>query len=162
MKSKATRIFLAVAALLVWGLIIYRMIVGINENNTETPEFAILTDTTVKANIPDTFSLLLNYSDPFLSGKIESKQEIICPKPTKATMVSAPVKSQAISIPFPSIKYCGLITNKQTNKLVAIINISGSQYLAKQGDRIENIVVERMYNDSILINNGQTKKWIRK
>lgn len=159
MNNKVTRIFLLAAALVVWGIIVYRLIVSFSDKSDGT----IISNnhpTTSTKQMPDTFSLLLNYADPFLASTTLSHQKI---QSTKPIVRSASIpKQEKATTPIPLVKYYGLITNKKTQKLVAIINISGKQYLAKQGEVINNITILKMYNDSILINYGQNKKWIHK
>jgi len=159
MNSKLSRILLLVAAIIVWGLIVYKVIVSFSDNKTSE---AIIKNNSPAAStkqMPDTFSLLLNYADPFLSGGFEAKQET--PRPAVQT-ISTPPKPVDETAKMSPVKYYGLITNKKTQKLVAIVNIGGKQYLAKQGNIINEITILKMTNDSILITYGHAKKWIHK
>lgn len=159
MNSKVSRFVLIAAAVLVWGLIIFKVIGSFSDNEDEVNLVEQVMPDFNSKQIPDTFNLLLSYSDPFLGGNFETKP-VYCPKPIERIELSP--KPEAMPKAFPKVKYHGLITNKQTNKLVAIININGKQYLAKQGAVLEEISLIKMHNDSILIANGQTKKWILK
>jgi type II secretory pathway component PulC len=160
MNSKRIRIVLIVAAVLVWVIIIFKIVAHMGSNEEKHIKNIEIQHINKKTNLPDTFNLLLGYADPFLSGVEEPKPVIVSPQP----IISKPAitKSQPAVISFPSIRYEGLVSNKQTYKLVGIVNISGKQYLAKQGEKIESVTIEKMYKDSILISNGQTKKWFHK
>jgi type II secretory pathway component PulC len=161
MNSKWTKIFLIFAVLVVWGLIIFKIISHFNNqgNGEIIDNRAINLSTNQKT---DTFNLLLNYPDPFLyTLRIENNQSH---SGSKSKLSSSPkvIKEPKPVLPIPVIKYFGLITNKKTQKLVAIINIAGKQYLAKQGETFNGVSVLKMFNDSILINYDQQRLWIRK
>lgn len=160
MNSKRIRIVLVVVALLVWGIIIFKIVAHFGNNEEKVIKQRDVQNPIAKTNLPDTFNLLLGYPDPFLSGVEEPKPIVVSSQP----IMSKPTipKPQPVVLPFPHIKYAGLVSNKQTCKLVGIVNISGEQYLVKQGEKIESVTIEKMYKDSILISNGQTKKWFHK
>ncbi|MBN1462688.1 MAG: hypothetical protein JXQ69_09370 [Paludibacteraceae bacterium] len=158
MNSKFTRISLFVAAIVVWGLIIYKITISFSTDHNQKIISKLL-PISPNRQMPDTFCLMLNYPDPFLGGGFETKKEII---PRPSTRITSVPKTEVSSIPMPQVKYYGLITNKKTQKLVAIINIAGKQYLAKEGNVINDVTLLKMTNDSILIAHEQTKKWIHK
>jgi hypothetical protein len=69
MISKSLIFLLGFITLLVWGLIIYRIINGINEANNNKPELRNQKPDEGSSydysQTPDTAHLLLNYPDPF-------------------------------------------------------------------------------------------------
>lgn len=160
MNNKFTRSLLIIGAVAVWGIIIFKIIGYLNNDDTAESNFTAVKKSEI-SQIPDTVKLLLNYPDPFLGGKIEQEPA----KNYEVVQTAKVVKTSPEPVaakPLLNIKYFGLITNKQTQKLVAIININGKQYLAKPGDNLDQVMLLKMYNDSILITHESTKKWIRK
>ncbi|MBN2664640.1 MAG: hypothetical protein JXR68_13405 [Bacteroidales bacterium] len=156
--NKITQIFLIIVVVIVWGLIMVRVI-----GNFSSEESSIENNSSVSFpdidQEEDTSKLLLNYNDPFLEHiDIVSSQNTKIRLPKTTTVDS----NKRFQKSFPKIKYYGLITNKKTLKLVAILNIDGEQYLVQQGQEIFGIKLLEMQNDSILINYENEKKWICK
>lgn len=158
--NKVTRIILIAAVVLVWGLIMIRVIGRFSSNDVPLVNNVSYTFEDNK-QMTDTFDLLLDYNDPFLGY-----ERIVPPltnKQTNVTLVNAKVEKKTTqNKPFPRVIYYGLIINKETQKLVAIININGSQILVQQGNEILGVRLLKIENDSILIDYENEKKWICK
>ncbi len=165
MNKKYTRIILLCAVALVWGIVIFQIKNYFTQNdpiNNTNKGIPIADNKTDSISI---FNLLFNYQDPFLDRKLTPSKEVSntvsivhhSPVIVKNTESNPQTKTE-----MPAIKYFGSISNSETKKLVAIVNIAGKQCIAKQGDLIDNISILKVEHDSILIAYEKSKKWIHK
>jgi len=162
-NKKLTYILLVLAAT-IWGIIIYRIVSGINGENGEKNikitekefyEFAI------DSSQNERYALKPLKRDPFLSAKTH--------KPTgsnkkknnqqkKKQTVSAPPKP----IVFPEICFMGIIKNRQKQIRNAMIKINGKDFIAEKNEIYAEIMIDDIYTDSITVKYRHTKKTIHK
>jgi len=156
MKNKSRRYFLVVALVLIWGIIGHRIYKGLQPDE----KIMVLNDTSSylipKNNVVlDTFSIHLNYKDPFLKNqrkKVVQKKK----RAVKSTKNIVPVQ-------FPSIQYTGLISPKSANELpVYLISIKGKAYLFKIGQTNETVTLLRGDSKEIEIRFKEASKVIKK
>lgn len=159
MKNKKLIYLLLPLALLVWGMIIYKIFF-----QTNAPEniAAFVPNKTAKQNnaaLPDTFALLLNYPDPFLKNE---KRAVTSTNTTTTQKKPVEIKPQKTIEPvhFPAIKYSGVV-KKQEHEL-AIVSINGSSNFMKTGETVNDITLLRIYNDSIIVSFQNQKRTIKK
>ncbi len=133
MKNKKNLYILLPAVLIIWGLVIYRFFTGINpttkiENTVEElGEFK-----PKKLQEADTFSVDLNYRDPFLGTFPKKKKSAIKRK--------SPVKKEVQpETSFPSISYKGLVTPKGKNQKVFLISVNNQQHLYTIGSSFNEV-----------------------
>lgn len=125
MKNKKNIYILAPAVLLIWGLLIYKIVSGLNpsipkiQNNEQIGQF-----TPKQLEQAETFSINTEYRDPFL-GTFE-KKKVKTVKRKKTPVVEKP------TIPFPSIVYKGIVSPKGKNEKVFLVKINGNQHLFKR------------------------------
>ena len=118
MRSSKNIYYLLPVVLLIWIVIAYKVI-----NYMKPKDTALIGGKTIKKTSlntkTDTFVLKLNYRDPFLEYAIHSDV-------SKRSSVKAPTKiSPTMPVQFPEIKYHGIVTNRNTNKTIAIITPIG-------------------------------------
>lgn len=156
MKNKRLTYVLGLAVLVVWGLIIYRVIVATGSDSDEIP---VATSPVKKGPyndyaIPkDTTRLLLNYRDPF---------GLVKPKDTIKTM---PVHTPKLSVTLPKpvfnwsfVKYSGYMRNPGSKKLLAILTINGKSVNMAEGETIDKVKLLRNMGDSVKVScDGHTK-----
>jgi len=160
MKNKKLIYVLIPLVLFVWGVIIYRVFNTINNN--ESPQLMnkpIAIADERKEFLNDTFSLRLNYRDPFL-GKL-LKTVTTAGGNKKKELLKTPLKTEA-AIVWPVIVYGGVIKNQNSNKLWGFVQINGQVNIVKEGDVINEIQVKKIMKDSIEVQFGKQKKFVYK
>lgn len=144
------------ATLIVWGLIIYRIINGMNSGNDNPVSYAM--SAVVKTELlADTFSINPVYRDPFLGKRTEKR--------TGAETAGAKVNVQPVVLPtiqWPAIVYGGVIRNQKLNKEMFMVQIDGQEYIMKKGETINGITLKMAFKDSIEVNFSKEKKIIHK
>jgi hypothetical protein len=163
MKNKKMTYILLPLVIIIWGAIVYRIIVyymGDDPVNItkESNDYAAM-----KLNNKDTFSLLINYQDPFLKNalSITPTVTIVHTPVAKSPIVNKEKKDNA-PVSWPTIIYCGLIKNKESNKSCSIIKINNSEHLMIVGDTYSEVTLLMIYKDSAVVQYKNIKKTIVK
>lgn len=171
MKNKKLAYILLPVVIFVWGAIAYNIIsYYFDDKSTEN----MLSTNAIKKNPDaklDTFSLLLNYPDPFLKAEAAYYEPVIAStespvKPSIPNRNTAPkrninnIKSTPIS--WPAITYCGIIKNKKSNKTCSIIKINGKEYIMSIGDTRSDVTLLKLYSDSAVVTFQQHNKTFNK
>jgi len=159
MKNKTTTYILFALVFLIWGSIVYKMFF-----QTEDGDDGIANQNYVfkenKKSVLDTFSLALNYSDPFL------KNEKYAPVRNKVARSSATkkntpsVKKVKDNVVWPVVKYEGVIKHSN-GETTAIVNINGTSHFLKAGNEVQEIKLCTISQDCIIVsykNNKEMKK----
>lgn len=155
MKNKKLAYFLLPVVTLVWGIVVFKIIKAV-----ETPAYTNLhaeqmKEKSISTVSPlDTFQLILQYRDPFLSGRRSSKASINAVRSISTVQRPAflPVSSPqpvADPIQWPQISYQGYIENRKTNTKVAMLNIGGHDQLLDEGKSAFGVKVVKVFPDSI-------------
>ncbi|MGW9686752.1 hypothetical protein [Flagellimonas sp. 2504JD1-5] len=128
--SKNTKTYLLLGAvLLIWGIIGFKVL-GALSSEPEAPVLAENINFKPKEQVKkDTFSILVDYRDPFLGTMPPSK------KKPKTKGVAKP------KVQFPNINYTGLITDQDTKNHIFFVTISGNQYLMRKGNTQADITL---------------------
>lgn len=121
MRSKKNIYFLLPAALLIWGLLVYRIFLAIQPVNASTNSI-VLNGVFKPAKFVESeaFTIKADYRDPFL-GSINTKK----PRP-KTQLKTKPQPKK----PFPQVTYKGVVSGN--NSKVFIVSIDGKQYFFKK------------------------------
>jgi len=156
MKNKKLTYVLAVAVLVVWGLIIYRVVAAAGSDNDDVPVVAapIKKEPYNDYAIPkDTTHLLLNYRDPF--GLVKPKDTIRI-SPAHNHKIAGIVPKPVFNWGF--IKYSGYMRNPGSKKLLAILTINGRSVNMAEGETIDKVKLLRNMGDSVKVScDGHTK-----
>jgi hypothetical protein len=158
MKNKKLIYVLLPATILIWGFAFMRIYNYIFPGKPEEIAAQQINSDNVQEYITDTFSININYRDPFL-GK--SKQIITKEKPLvqiKQTNI-VPVKKDAS---WPVIHYTGMIKNQKSSKQLAMLQINGTSSIMRAGEVNENVKLNRIFKDSVEIIFEKQKRIIRK
>ena len=158
LKNKKALYVLVPLVLIIWGVIGYRIWVGMNSDNPDYFVEQVNTEPVVEMLEPDTFSIIADYRDPFL-GRIRS------PKPKTGEIKKRPIQVKKKSEPplrWPSITYGGMIKNQKTNKLVAMVKINGKDNLMAVGNIMAEVRLVKVYPDSIKVALGKVAKIVVK
>lgn len=151
MKNKKN-IFLLVAVLVIWGLLIYKFVDSISPESNNLAVFSKPTFKPPVVKSKDTFSIQPISRDPFL-GTILST--------SKSSNVTSKVKKQPTDqVAWPSIEYHGLVADVSSKNRVFIIKINGNQQLLSNGSNFEELKIIRGDAKKVMIRfNGTIKEF---
>jgi len=122
---------LLIAVLVVWGVIGYKFISGLNPSLPKTIEKDFNVSFTPKTKIKmDTFSIKNLERDPFLGKLYSAKKNVPLAKMKPRKVVT---QNQ------PRITYGGAIKKQSSSDRVFVININENQYLLKQGQSVDSV-----------------------
>jgi type II secretory pathway component PulC len=164
MKNKKNLYFLLPLVLIVWGIIAYRLIVHFNNNkHTILPQ----SNETIDSNdlhTQDTFSLNLNYRDPFLgtTGYSENIDNTKTPFDAQNFFRAADAQQAATPIPWPTVTYHGIILNKKSGSRITLIKIDSKEQLLAEGQSVSGITLMKAYPDSGIFRYQKELKTIKK
>lgn len=158
MKQKSFKYVLITAVALVWGLIIYRVIKGLGGDDVSPIAVASVKKIDYTAPV-DSFALMADYGDPFQPSLTEEEE------PVSGMNTEAPVTTPALPVAppppqfdFNTIQYHGMMSNPDSKKKIAILSISGKDYLVKEKEKIEGVTVRKITPDEIVVTvNGKTE-----
>ena len=152
MKNQKSKYILLVLVVIVWSMIIARSfslsrnggaIINLDEN---------VGHKTLKEEIPLSYDLYLNYTDPFLEGEDElltSKDEIFSEN-SEADSKSV-VSDDSLKIKLPSIIYSGLLSNLSNSEKIGFLVCERKEYMVKVGDSIDGLHIIALSNDFVKI-----------
>lgn len=157
MKNKKLTYFLLVVVAGVWGLIIYKVLVGIYANN-DMPVVSDIKATREPLNDyalqKDTTHLLLNYRDPFGVTKQKDTSVKINRSfhPKNIPIVAKPTMNWSF------ITYSGYIRNPASKRLIALVSINGQNTTLSEGETRNQVKLLKNMRDSIKVSyQGKTK-----
>ena len=151
MNQKAIRYFLITGAVLIWGLIIYRVATAAGGDDfppVTAPVHAVAPD----ALPVDSFSLYANYPDPFIP---DTGTVIITPTANTTTPLSpsapaAPGPPSPVKVDISFIQYHGMIYNPSKKLKTALMSIRGKETMLREKDSEGEITVRKIQGDRIL------------
>jgi hypothetical protein len=149
--NKVTVMVLAIAVVALWGTIIYRIVSA--KSNDSFQSIASRSVVHAQSIRKDTFALHLNYDDPF---------RLLSSVPEKVIKHSKPKKQlpSLVDRPMP-IAYHGILKNTDS-KEIALIVVSGKYHRVREGERVGQFLISRIYRDSIGIKVGGKTRFIKK
>lgn len=143
MKSRKSIFILAPLVLLIWGIIGYKIYSSLDKKD-ETVVKRIKVEEHQTSFLADTCKLLLSYADPFLD-RMEPIRKVPSgiknPLPAKTAVANKAA--------WPLIGYSGMIKNKQSNKILALLSINGTSMSSKEGEEINGVKVLKIFKDSV-------------
>ncbi len=135
MKNKKNIYFLIPAVLLVWGLLVYKIVFGLNPSTQDVQAIDPIGKFVPKQMEQiASFTIKADYRDPFL-GTLQAKKRII--KPKKKAVVKKSI------IPFPKIIYKGIVSPKGKNEKVFLILVNGQQHMFKHKTMFKEVKLLR-------------------
>lgn len=164
MKNRKTTYFLLPLALLVWGLIAYKIIAHLNSTDSGMPQTTTKTAGDGDIAPRDTFSLLLNYRDPFLGtdNTAETNTDNIVAADPGDFFSSSPEQQQPEPQYWPSITYHGIILNKKTGNRITLVKIDNKEQLLAEGQEITGVRLIKAFSDSGIFKFQKEIKTIKK
>jgi len=166
MKNKKLTYILFPVVIIVWGLIVYRLFF----EGKVTPENIKQTVKPVKNKIEtsekETYKLIANYRDPFLSSKgTKSTVGIIENQKSQAkSNTKSNLRRRRTSVSrtrWPEVKYSGFIEGSKAKHTI-LLEVKSKNYLAYVGDTIDQIFIKEFYGDSLLVVYKNEEKSLKK
>ena len=144
MKNKKLMFVLLPVVVVVWGVIIYRVVNAMMDDEPTVLETISVSNRIQKEVIR--YELALNYSDPFLGpSRVVSrpkKSTKKVSKPRKRTVKQATVKR-------PIIRYNGRIENTSSNEARHLISVDGQSHIVTLEQDIAGVVLKKVFTDSV-------------
>lgn len=154
MKNKKAVYILLPVVLAIWGIISYRIYSSLKKKEITTDLYQPVNTLENMEGAIDTFNIIANYPDPFLRSTVTPERKSAPPKIQKENKVISPVV-------WPDIAFRGIIKNPQAKKQTALIVINGKDYLMKAGEKNENIVLTKVFKDSVEVTFEKYKKILK-
>lgn len=162
MKNKSVTYILSVLVLIIWGTIFYKIFFQ-TECDSDTASVSFTDKVPFFEAETDTFSVSMNYPDPFLKGKSSNSKKVAMTSNQRSIVnpirssVTPPTKK---ALSWPSIMFSGVI--RKNADVIAIVNISGNTQLVKKADIINDIIFSHITEDSIIVSFQKENKIIKK
>lgn len=147
MKNKKNIYILLAVVLFVWGAVLYQVFSFTNSNEipvSNNPEFIIKP---LKIKERQTFTININYRDPFL-GKMYAPQTVSNVK--ASTKIKKQPKSQE-NLVWPSILYKGMISDVKNKSKIFMLIINSQYHYMKIGDTENEIFLKEGNKESVYI-----------
>jgi hypothetical protein len=164
MDKKLKTYLMLVLAIIIWGYAGFSFFRTFSDKKNQDmhSEYHVSEDHN-NSGIADTFMLLSSYQDPFLGKSIARYEEGLLRTKVKviAPVVKKEIKPQVI-IDFSFISFIGMVTNPNTGKRVALVDLKGRQYMASEGEQIEEVTFVKCFSDSINVLYHDETKFIKR
>lgn len=155
MKNKGLTYGLIVVVGIVWYQVFMRVKSNFDADATPPPQpmAAVLARKIVK---PDDFRLRADYRDPF-SGSLAGAMDPVPATNVNQTLLkpeaSAPKpKPQPVVVPWPSIKYYGLVRKTSSEHSLTMLAIDGYFYKVRQGEQVlDDIYIVKVTRDYVQV-----------
>jgi len=120
------------------------------------------------------YTLLLNYSDPFLKQRntsfvVRKESGASSPRPTKHAVEKFDQKkadlakaNEATMLFCKSVSFAGSIRNNATKKNIAILTIENKEYMMAVGESVAGITLLKIVSDSVEVKCIDRKMYIKK
>ena len=140
----------------IWGTVIYRIFKTVRKE--DTVQIKPVESKPGFFSLPDTFSIVADYRDPFLGKRVlpQSPKKVTTPvvKPKPEPMVSM--------VKWPAVSYSGIIKNKSTDKELALVKIDQKEFIMRTGEVMQGVQLSKIFKDSIVVLYQKEKKVIAK
>lgn len=160
MNQKKVRYFLTGGVALVWGLIIYRVIAGLSQDDELPPISNAGIRPVSQAPVNDSFVLIADYPDPFLvdedtvagaavlavsqSGNAQANNQ----QPAQASINTA-APAAPVGYVEGTIQYMGSISNPDKKLTIATITLKGKELFVKEKEKVEEYTIVKILPESL-------------
>ena len=159
MSNTITRRLMVPAVLLIWAVVILRFLDGCSTTTTHSVSESQNYLAFHSSVVPDSFSLSLNYKDPFLRDEFQAGFSVNNFSERTSRKQFEPSIGKAAKSNLPKIHYLGGIKSPDSDKMTGIIKLDGKIFSITSGDQIEEIFIQKIkleeltikVNDSIII-----------
>ena len=160
MKNKKLSWFLLPAVLCIWGVIGWKVYAAVGDDeDIAAPENELHVTSDHVPAIPDTYNLQLDYRDPFLDKPVPVKM----PKKNSSAPIPPKIeKKETVVAVWPVLRYAGLVKQSKDGKLVGFLNVNGVSHFVKSTDVIDELVIGKVWSDSVEVRRGKERRVITK
>lgn len=141
MKNKKNIYILLPIVLGIWGMVIYRLFSFSNPDTNIPATASNFTFKPIEVKARDTFSIDVNYRDPFLgkmySNDVQKKNTSHVPKVKKDTLI------------WPNIIYKGLVSDSKEKKKVFLVSINGQTYFMNEKTTEQEVTLKKGNRNTI-------------
>lgn len=148
MKNKKNIYILLPIVLLVWGAVLYQLFSLVNTDEIISKEKNEYSIKPLKIQERKTFTIDVNYRDPFL-GKMYAPKKISSVK-IKSSKGNKIVKPQE-SLVWPAILYKGMIADTKDKKKIFILIIDGKNHFMNIGDTENDVFLKTGDRESVYV-----------
>ncbi len=158
-KKKIIYILLPIV-ILVWGFVFYQLYGYFfsKPDYTKTEEKTIINIDEIKK---DTFSIVADYRDPFLSNNmVQTGINLVVNKTNGSSKTK---KNTSLTVlKWPLIQFKGMIKNNNSEKRVAIVIVDGKEQIVKEGTTLNELKVIKIEKETITVSFQKEQKTISK
>lgn len=152
---------LIIVVALVWGRVVLKLFKNFKSKTvTETPQIEF-TDEDENFGTNDTFHLAQDYPDPFLAREIHAVKTSSMPAENKVKTIPLPKVEKPV-LPWPAVSYKGIIKSLHSGKELIWLTINDRAYKMSPGEKQGDILLEKVYRDSIYISYNKQRKTVKK
>jgi hypothetical protein len=152
-KNKKFLYILLPLTVLIWSLIIYNLLKNYFPKEKPYYEFDKGSIEINRNVVLDTFTLINNYKDPFLSSAPIIKESV-------DKLIVLPKNNETVI--WPEIYYKGNIINHISKKIIVNVQINKRDYLIKESEIIDELQLIKINEDSVLFRYKNLTKWIKR
>ena len=151
-KNKNVQYVLIGLVVLIWGTIAWQFVQMKNGNDNDfsagdyNPSLV-----KVEKLIQDSFSLNLNYNDPFSVKKVFVKNKITSSRSVRRTAPELKNKKKVKKLPLPKVTYNGFATNKNNRITKVQLRIEDKLHTLKVHEQVDQLRLKQVFRDSIII-----------
>ena len=135
MKSKKNIYILLLLVLLIWAAVLYQVFSYVETGVPHSTATAGYKIKPLQIRPPDTFSININYRDPFL-GKMHIPSKL---STVKRASVPSVTKAE---VPWPTIAYKGIVSDTKDKTKVFMLIIEGKTALMKAGQTENGVLLK--------------------
>jgi hypothetical protein len=149
-SQKFLRYSLITAVAIVWGVILYKVFTALNKEE-ENQSLALPAKAITYAVQKDTFSLLANYSDPFLPFSADTADLLLDSLSTTTVSTTSVSMAKEPDVDVSFIQYLGMISNVEKKNKAAIVSIRGKEVIIREKEAVEGITFKSITTGKISI-----------
>jgi hypothetical protein len=147
-------------SIIIWGIIIVKVITQFTKPYLSNEYIQLDEDDPFADTLPNSYTLNVNYLDPFLKHFVQSRlQENESPKNIR-TFSSQ--NSENNSKQWSTITYGGVIMNKNNKKEVYLITVNSKSFLVRLGEKADLFQLKKAFKDSIIVRLNKENRTITK
>jgi hypothetical protein len=156
MKNKKLVYILLPLVAVIWGVIFYKIYNQIANSDKNMATGMPLNIEKDADSLSDTFQLILNYRDPFLSYSFQHQMAKTYPNSLQRGFTKQ--ATQNTEFQWPNFIYGGMIVNRQNKSKTGLLIYNNQSLLVKEGDINQGYKIIKLYNDSALIGYNKLRK----
>jgi len=151
MKNKKLLYILIPLCAFVWGAILYNIMNVVSDGEELVAANSVIVEKTAVVHKAETFSINVNYRDPFLDKVF---------KPRVVKKVERQIKKQPFV--WPKIEFQGVFKKPNSSDLLGIISVNGSEEIVQKGATIDEVKIISIKSNEIKVSfKGETKKFLK-